>query len=262
MLKTTPDPDFFHPSQPLLTDSCKGFCTHCRKTHNLAEGNSRVACVELMKIMKDAERIDYTVSNKKTDPKCATSYLFGKARGKMFGVLECLGPDGSPVLLKAFSGQYNGLWEVEDWVPPIFKVATWQKTQFIIEKEIKRMGKIIDSLPINSQERGASLFKRKKLSQDLMIKLHSLYIIRSFRGQSSPLAQVFPGQGGIPTGTGDCCAPKLLNYAICHNLTPISISEFYWGRKNKSGTRHHGHFYPSCNDKCHPILGYMLCGLQ
>lgn len=28
-----------------------------------------------------------------------------------------------------------------------------------------------------------------------------------------------------PTGTGDCCAPKLLNYAFGHGLTPVSMAE-------------------------------------
>ncbi len=28
-----------------------------------------------------------------------------------------------------------------------------------------------------------------------------------------------------PSGTGDCCAPKLFNYAFKHNLTPISLAE-------------------------------------
>lgn len=76
------------------------------------------------------------------------------------------------------------------------------------------------------------------------------------------IEEAFCEDKGIPTGTGDCCAPKLLNYAARNRLKPIGISEFFFGRENKSETRKHGEFYPSCKIKCEPILGFMLCGLE
>jgi tRNA pseudouridine32 synthase/23S rRNA pseudouridine746 synthase len=63
-------------------------------------------------------------------------------------------------------------------------------------------------------------------------------------------------------GVGECCAPKLLNYAALNGLKPLGLSEFYWGKENKSGTRKHGEFYPACAEKCQPILGFMLCGIK
>lgn len=98
------------------------------------------------------------------------------------------------------------------------------------------------------------------MSQELMQKLHAIYRLANFRGQTSTLFAAYINDGGIPTGTGDCCAPKLLHQAATMNLTPVSIAEFYWGKVNRSQSRHHGRFYPSCREKCWPILGHLLCG--
>lgn len=104
--------------------------------------------------------------------------------------------------------------------------------------------------------------KRKKLSRELMVKLHSLYRVTNFRAQTVSLSDAFRYDKGIPTGTGDCCAPKLLNQAAVLGLKPVGLAEFFWGKENRSGTRQHGQFYPCCIEKCRPILGFMLCGLS
>jgi hypothetical protein len=95
-----------------------------------------------------------------------------------------------------------------------------------------------------------------------MQEIHAMYRLPNFRGQVVPLPLAVHPEGNAPTGTGDCCAPKLLGYAAAHNLTPLGLAEFYFGRTNRSGTREHGRFYPSCLDKCGRILGFMLCGLE
>ncbi|MGY8674438.1 MAG: hypothetical protein ACKVHO_17840, partial [Verrucomicrobiia bacterium] len=67
---------------------------------------------------------------------------------------------------------------------------------------------------------------------------------------------------GLPGGVGDCCGPKLLQHAANTRLKPIGLAEFYWGGPHLSGKRQPGSFYPCCEEKCQPILGYMLCGLE
>jgi tRNA pseudouridine32 synthase/23S rRNA pseudouridine746 synthase len=64
-----------------------------------------------------------------------------------------------------------------------------------------------------------------------------------------------------PGGTGDCAAPKLLNYAFSNGLKPIAMGEFWYGKSPATAVRTHGHFYPSCTSKCGPLLSYMLKGL-
>ncbi len=61
-----------------------------------------------------------------------------------------------------------------------------------------------------------------------------------------------------PSGTGDCCAPKLLNYAFANGLEPVSMAEFWVGASPRGEIRIDGQFYPACQQKCHPILRRML----
>ena len=93
-----------------------------------------------------------------------------------------------------------------------------------------------------------------------MKELHGLYHLHNFKGEEANLEEAFSLAKGIPTGSGDCCAPKLLNEAAIRGLNPTGLAEFFWGKETTSGTRFHRNFYPSCEDKCQPILGFLLCG--
>jgi hypothetical protein len=196
------------------------------------------------------------------DQELATDYLYGEARGKMFGVLVCRTSTGEKKTLKAFSGQYNGQWEMRGWVPPLFDVQEFHRLNEPREKQIKALGKEAATTTISDACRKNILQKRKQLSQQLMKDIHALYGLHNFRGQQCLLSELFPGGRGIPTGTGDCCAPKLLNFAAIHGLLPLGLAEFYWGKTNKSASRNEGQFYLACKDKCGPILGFLLCGIQ
>jgi tRNA pseudouridine32 synthase/23S rRNA pseudouridine746 synthase len=63
-------------------------------------------------------------------------------------------------------------------------------------------------------------------------------------------------------GTGNCVAPKLLQFAFKNGLKPIAMAEFWWGKPLKNKVRKHKNYYPACNGKCKPILNYMLNGLE
>ena len=65
-----------------------------------------------------------------------------------------------------------------------------------------------------------------------------------------------------PAGSGDCCAPKLLQYAFQHQLTLVAMAEFWWGISPNSEIRKHKNFYPSCQSRCKPILKHMLEGVK
>ena len=64
--------------------------------------------------------------------------------------------------------------------------------------------------------------------------------------------------GKPPSAAGECTAPKLLQYAITHQLKPISLTEFWWGYGIKNKEKEHLLFYPACKDRCRPILEYIL----
>lgn len=65
-----------------------------------------------------------------------------------------------------------------------------------------------------------------------------------------------------PSGTGECCEPKLLQYAFVHGMRPVEMAMFWWGEPPKTEIRQHGQFYPACNGKCKPLLTWMLKGMN
>ncbi|MDD3814630.1 MAG: hypothetical protein PHZ02_08285 [Desulfocapsaceae bacterium] len=239
-----------------------GFCLDCGREHFFHEGSARSHCRELMQFMEEEERIDLLATRGQEDSQLTTATLFGEARGKMFGVMICRDANGQEQVLRAFSGQYNSIWEVEGWAPPLFNVETFTRIYAEIEPRIKHLGREIQHADRHSARWRDLTQQRRRISQEWMREIHSLYTLSNFRGQERPLTEAFAGSGGIPTGTGDCCAPKLFNQAVKENLQPLGLAEFYWGRENASQTRQHGRFYPSCASKCAPILGFMLCGLD
>ena len=82
-------------------------------------------------------------------------------------------------------------------------------------------------------------------------------------GECLSIWEVFSKDDLIPPGgTGDCAAPKLLNYAYQHGLTPLAMGEFWYGKSPDTAVRTHGHFYPSCTSKCGPLLCFMMRGLD
>lgn len=41
-----------------------------------------------------------------------------------------------------------------------------------------------------------------------------------------------------------------------------AVAEFWMGAPPPSGGRTDGEFYTACEERCQPILGFMLCGLD
>ncbi|HHJ81298.1 MAG TPA: RluA family pseudouridine synthase [Candidatus Tenderia electrophaga] len=102
---------------------------------------------------------------------------------------------------------------------------------------------------------------RAKLSNSLHQQLFAGYILSNKLGQQKPIRHFF-ADGNPPSGAGDCAAPKLIHYASQYQLTPLALAEFWWGAAPRQGVRHHGHYYPACRGKCHPILPFMLKGVE
>ncbi|WP_231116994.1 hypothetical protein [Pseudodesulfovibrio alkaliphilus] len=242
--------------------ACSGFCARCGRAHSLPVGPALAQARELLHSLTSAGRVDMHVNAEAADPALSTASLFGEARGHMFGVLVCRDQQGRTGVLKAFSGQLNGVWHVPGWVPPLVNTEELAAMSSGVERLIKRLGRDMERLPEGDPGRAVLAAKRAEISRALMLDIHALYRIPNFRNEAKPLPEIVLGQSGIPAGTGDCCAPKLLGYAARHNLIPLGVAEFYFGRENRSGTRRHGGVYTSCSQKCGRILGHMLCGLD
>ena len=106
--------------------------------------------------------------------------------------------------------------------------------------------------------------KRKQMSDELQRWLFSAYRMLNAKGEERDLIDIFCEYTHAmpPAGAGDCCAPKLLQYAYLHHLRPVCMAEFWWGESPASEIRHHLHYYPACRSKCLPILTHMLKGLD
>ncbi|WP_238846133.1 RluA family pseudouridine synthase [Nostoc edaphicum] len=102
--------------------------------------------------------------------------------------------------------------------------------------------------------------QRKALSRQLQAQMHATYSLTNFSGRSQSLQELMPG--GSPTGTGDCCAPKLLHYAATNNLKPLAMAEFWWGASSVNQDKIQGEFYGACTERCQPLMGFLLSGLR
>ena len=235
---------------------CIGYCRDCGQEHCLPAAPALDAARELLADMERHRSIGLGMDD---DPRLHLGYLSGPARGQMFAVLAARDSAGREHVLKAFSGQYNSLWTVPGWVPPILDPAAFERVIQSDEPRIKALTREIDLLASTAPVRVRLMAERRQLSQGLMARIFDLYRLTNLRGQTRSLAEIFLGSG-MPTGTGECCAPKLLHFAATHGLIPVGLAEFYVGRENRSGTRSHGEFYAPCAEKCRPILGFLLCG--
>ena len=102
--------------------------------------------------------------------------------------------------------------------------------------------------------------ERKQRSDQLQHWLFDQFLMSNTLGKTRSLTDIFSTtpQGVPPSGSGECCAPKLLQYAYLHHLRPLCIAEFWQGRSPKMEIRHHNQFYTACRGKCKPILEWML----
>lgn len=228
-----------------------GYCQECCRQHALPVQPAMEAATSLFAQLQDNSLL----------PPFATEALFGEARGKMFGVMLTQNTTGEHQIIKAFSGQLNGEWLIPGWVPPLFDVNIFNGINTPEEKRVKVLSKQINNTYCKDEQLALKIERRAR-SRTLMKNIHRLYLLHNFRGEQRPMASFFHAKKGMPTGAGDCCAPKLIHYALQRELIPIGMAEFYFGRENKSKTKQHGHFYSSCDSGCAPILGFMLCGLE
>ena len=213
----------------------------------------------MMELLESAESLALDAGCSKL-PEYSTAPLFSEARGKMFGVLECVDRDDLTHWLYAFSGQYNSLWLLPGWAPPLFDTELFSRINNPEERRIKAITRQIETGMDVAREKELKRERTRRCRQ-LMKDIHALYSLTNFRGETATLSEVVGAERNHPTGMGDCCAPKLLNNAARQGLKPVSMAEFYFGRENRSRTRQHGQFYPPCSDKCGPLLGFLLCGV-
>lgn len=128
----------------------------------------------------------------------------------------------------------------------------------------ERQGEVKNELDVFLDKIQQLKKERKATSQAIQNQLFDQYHFLNARNETKSVLNLFQyiENGKPPSGAGECCAPKLFQYAYQHQLTPIAMAEFWWGASPSSEIRKHKSFYPSCRGKCEPILGHMLQGLD
>ena len=201
-------------------------------------------------------------------------YLFSE--GKMLGVLVCGKPDSEEtVTLNAFSGLAGGHSVLPGFVPPIFDTTTVPS----LRRPVDRGSAPVTSpaapglpIPLRSIPASAVALRSEcsegpstsRESKELQDWLFRQYRVRNGLGEEKDIKDIFAARGLVPPGgTGECAAPKLLDYAFRNGLKPLCMGEFWYGASPGSGeVRQHGRFYPSCTGKCGPLLSWMLQGVD
>ena len=187
--------------------------------------------------------------------------------GQMFGVAICENAARERVVLRAFSGQLagEGRWLVDGFVPPCIDVEKWNAEVERADPPIKALTAKINQLR-DSEEKTRLIAERKNLSHESLKNIYGMYEFCCWDGHTETYQTLvdslrFGDVFSIPTGTGDCCAPKLINYCNRNGMKILSMAEFFYGKEPASGKKKHKEFYPPCDEKCSLVLPKML-GLE
>ena len=182
--------------------------------------------------------------------------------GKMFGVLlyapNPLTPNpltSTPLnpnpYIAAFSAKLDGSYHHEGFVPPVYELTI--PPVGTSKEESRRLQRLLfanyNFLNGKGQTKNLlELFKNEKV-----LSPEDWFNRSPVTDNRSPLP---------PSGAGECCAPKLLQYALSHGLKPLAMAEFWIGAPPKNEIRQEGAFYPPCSGRCMPIMRHMLQGLE
>ncbi len=121
----------------------------------------------------------------------------------------------------------------------------------LLTKKINELKKLRTDSRTPLKEEAELLEKRKALTTESLLKFHELYSFKCIDGKTLSLSEIFNGKNP-PTGTGECCAPKLFHFAFSNNLIPLSLCEILFPN-DPSFTA-----VPPCDERCAPLLNKML----
>lgn len=187
------------------------------------------------------------------------NYDFKTQRGKMFGILVVKKQDNTYCYLGTVSGKLPKNAICEKLIPSVFNASVGD---FFINKGMTELSEIGNQIKkANHPSEIISLKeKRKQKSVSLQKQLFENYHFLNISGKQKNILEIFKysSHGNPPAATGECAAPKLLQYAIEHQLKPIALTEFWWGSSAENKEKKNRAYYPACKNRCRPILEYML----
>ena len=206
-----------------------------------------------------------------------------KNQGIMLGVLVCLDKSGKEVNLVTNSGNAKKLKLENKKLKVIDSIVSAEEIENALSGNDRRIHEItekiqeIKSHTTNDDSHTDSELailnrKLKELCGQSLEKVHALYNFHCIDGKVRTLREICAkyNHGKLPpTGTGDCCAPKLLDYAFSHDLQPISLAECPYkdekGRAEQSPVSNNYtlcipniSLLPPCDERCGILLPAML----
>ena len=198
--------------------------------------------------------------------------------GLMLGALVAMDADGREIVLKTVSGLSRSLGipggadcalepltcsDGSILVPPLVSAAARDKALAANDSKIHALTARIEALASGGdrEERKELEAQRARLCRESLVKVYDLYRFHCADGSLRTLDEICAQRGLSlpPTGTGECCAPKLLDYAFARGLRPVSMCELFYGRaaaQKRAGIR-----YAPCDERCGILLPPML-GLE
>lgn len=191
-------------------------------------------------------------------------------QGIMIGAAVCRDSSGRSVVLNTVSGISKRLYVPEcTFVEPVVSASEIEKALskndlkiHILTDQIKKLKesrKRPDGRYENQGDEEKSLVEeRSKLCRESLENVYGLYSFYCIDGKCRTLNEICQGKLP-PTGTGDCCAPKLLNYAFKNGLRVVSMAEVFYGKDTE--TKKNGVSYGPCDERCKLILPSIL-GLE
>ncbi|UPR49373.1 RluA family pseudouridine synthase [Vibrio cyclitrophicus] len=210
--------------------------TNLEQTHNLDEltsslnelKNDASKAIEVFQFTMAANKAERTVLREKANQEKALGNLDSAT-----DLLKQLGNQSSQEKrdLKALRIEWKQ------------KIAERQSQVDLIESEMKN----------RKQEHQA-------VSEQLESQRLSHYRFINQAKQSKNLLELLDGKDALE-GSGDCCLPKLLNFAFEHGFKPLALSEFWWGLPPTDIIRQHGNLYPVCQSKSFEILEHQLSSI-
>jgi len=141
-----------------------------------------------------------------------------------------------------------------------------QQISFKKEQQLKLVSlkNLEDQLMLMEKEIQDLKEKRAAMSADVQARIFQSYTFLNSAQETKSLMEIFKNTPFKipPAGAGECAAPKLLQYAFSHDLSPVALAEFWWGMSPDSEVKVHQEYYPACRGKCEPILSHMLENIE
>ncbi|MBQ0038991.1 MAG: RluA family pseudouridine synthase [Treponema sp.] len=218
------------------------------------EFRALVACRKITNLLDEKKiALEYTgrISQERAD------------NGIMIGACHAKNEAGDEVLLYTVSGNARRIMDKENliggtFIVPIVSNEEINKALCSNDGEIHRLTDEINR-ECDAARKAELKQQREKLTTESLAKVHDLYSFHCSDGTKKSLKEIccISNKGKLPpTGTGDCCAPKLLDHCYANGLVPFSMCEVYYG--NDSETKKSGEVYGPCDERCGIILPEML----